>query len=80
MPGTTVRVSEAVHDRLHKLAAEKRMTMSAVLDSALAEYERKLFWAKTAAEFQSMRNDPKAWKAELEEREAWDATLADGRE
>jgi predicted transcriptional regulator len=80
MPGTTVRVSEAVHDRLHKLAAEKRMTMSAVLDSALAEYERKLFWAKTAAEFQSLRNDPKAWKAELEEREAWDATLADGRE
>ncbi len=80
MPGTTVRVSEAVHDRLHKLAAEKRMTMSAVLDSALAEYERKLFWAKTAAGFQSLRNDPKAWKAELEEREAWDATLADGRE
>ena len=80
MPGTTVRVSEAVHDRLHKLAAEKRMTMSAVLDSALAEYERKLFWAKTAAEFQSLQNDPKAWKAELEEREAWDATLADGRE
>ena len=80
MPGTTVRVSEAVHDRLHKLAAEKRMTMSAVLDSALAEYERKLFWAKTAAEFQSLRNDPKAWKAELEEREAWDSTLADGLE
>ncbi|MDO8737957.1 hypothetical protein [Candidatus Deferrimicrobium sp.] len=80
MPGTTVRVSEAVHDRLHKLAAEKRMTMSAILDSALAAYERKLFWAKAAAEFQSLRDDPKAWKAELEEREAWDATLADGRE
>ena len=80
MPGTTVRVSEAVHDRLHKLAAERRMTMSAILDSALTEYERKLFWAKTAAEFRSLRYDPKAWKAELEEREAWDATLADGLE
>jgi len=80
MPGTTVRVSEEVHDRLHKLAAEKRMTMSAVLDSALAEYERKLFWSKTADEFRALRRDSKAWEAELEEREAWDVTLADGRE
>lgn len=80
MAGTTVRISEEVHDRLHRLAAEKRATMSAVIDAALAEYERKLFWSKTAAEFKSLRNDPKAWKAELEEREAWDATLADGRE
>lgn len=80
MAGTTVRISEAVHDRLSRLAAEKRATMSAVIDSALAEYERKLFWSETAAEFQVLRKDAKAWKAELEEREAWDVTLADGRE
>ena len=54
--------------------------MSAVIESALAEYERKLFWSKTASEFQALRNNPKAWKAELEERDAWDVTLADGGE
>jgi len=80
MAGTTVRISEEVHDRLHRLATERRATMSAVIDSALAEYERKLFWSKAAAEFQSLRNDPEAWRAEFEEREAWDATLADGQE
>ena len=80
MAGTTVRISDEVHDRLHRLAAEMQATMSAVIDSALAEYERKLFWSKATADFQSLRNTPKAWKAELEEREAWDATLADGRE
>ena len=80
MAGTTVRISEEVHDRLHRLAAEKRASMSAVIESALAEYERKLFWSKTASEFQALQNKPKAWKAELDEREAWDVTLADGRE
>ena len=80
MAGTTVRISEEVRDRLHRLAAEKRASMSAVIESALAEYERKLFWLKTAAEFQALRNNPKVWKAELEEREAWDVTLTDGRE
>jgi len=54
--------------------------MSAVIDSALAEYERKLFWSKTAAEFRALRKDPRDWKAEREEHEAWDVTLADGRE
>ena len=80
MAGATVRISEEVHDRLQRLAAEKRATMSAVIESALGEYERKLFWSKAAAEFQSLRNDPKAWKAELDEREGWDVTLTDGQE
>jgi len=77
MPGTKDRAIGKVHDRLHKSAAERRMTISTALDSGLAEYERKLFWSKTAAEFQALRNDPKAWKGELEEREAWDVTLTD---
>lgn len=80
MAGTTVRISEEVHGRLHRLATERRASMNAVIESALTEYERKLFWSKTATEFQELRNNPKAWKAELEEREAWDVTLADGLE
>lgn len=80
MAGTTIRISEEVHERLHRLAAERHASMSAVIESALTEYERKLFWSKTAAEFQALRGNPKAWKAELAEREVWDATLADGQE
>ena len=45
-----------------------------------AETAREQFWAVTAAEFRALRNDPEAWKAETEEREAWNVTLADGLE
>jgi len=34
--------------------------MSAVIDSALAEYGRKLFRSKTTAEFQALQKDAKA--------------------
>lgn len=80
MASTTVRINKESHELLRRLAEETDTSMNAVLGAALAEYERRLFWLKAAAEFRALRNDPKAWKDEQEERTAWDATLADGLE
>lgn len=77
MRSGTVRISESSHRLLRRLAEETRTTMNAVLDAALADYERRLFWLKAAAEFDGLRANPKTWKREMEERAEWDETLAD---
>lgn len=37
------------------------------------------FFAEFNATFSRLRKDKRAWKKELEERRAWDATLTDGQ-
>jgi len=80
MSSTTVRISSSLHETLRQLAEETGTTMNAVLESALNEYQKRLFWSHAAAEFRALQNDPRAWDAEQRERAAWDATLADGLE
>jgi hypothetical protein len=72
-----IRVDQAVEKRLGEIAARTGDTMQEVVAAAVEEYERKLFWEQVNAEFAALRNDPKAWKQELDERAAWDATLSD---
>jgi hypothetical protein len=52
--------------------------MQAVLDEAIEHYQRDKFLDEVNAAYAALRNDPKAWKAELAERALWDKTLADG--
>ena len=54
--------------------------MQTIVDRAVEEIRRKHFWERTNAAFAALRDDPDAWKAEQEERSAWDITLADGLE
>lgn len=45
------------------------------------EYRRRQrFLEEADAAYTAIRADPEAWKAELEERAAWDQTLFDGLE
>ena len=78
MPSTTVRISPAAHDALRELAARSGEPMQTVLDRAIESYRRRRFLEDLNAAFLALREDPGAWAAELAEREAWDATLADG--
>lgn len=80
MPTTMIRVERATHQKLRELASQTGDTMPRLIAAAVEEFERKLFWEQVNDEFTSLRNDPKSWKHELEERSAWDATLADGLE
>jgi hypothetical protein len=74
----TVRINRAAHATLRSLAEETDESMTEVLDKAIEAYRRQWFLMGLNADFAKMRNNREAWKAELAEREAWDATLADG--
>ena len=52
--------------------------MNAVLEAALNEYRRRLFWAKAGQEFDDLRGDTEAWQVEQEESAIWDVAVADG--
>ena len=52
--------------------------MQAVLDKAIERYRRERFLRAANTEYEALRRDPKAWKQELQEREIWQQTTADG--
>jgi hypothetical protein len=51
--------------------------MQAVLDKAIEDYRRRCFLEEANRAFAALRKDRNAWKAEVDERRAWDSTLAD---
>jgi len=80
MPSATVRISEPAREMLRDLAAHFNEPMQLILEKAIEAYRRQCFLESTNAAFVALRADEKAWQKELEEREAWDATLTDGEE
>jgi predicted transcriptional regulator len=78
MAGATVRISEETHQTLRELAARTGQPMQAIVDQAIEDYRRRRFFDELNRAFAALRKDPKQWEEELAEREAWDATLADG--
>ena len=80
MASLTVRIDGTAHHILRELAEQMGESMQAVLTKAIEEYQRKQFLDGLNADFAVLRNNPKAWQEEREERAIWDATLADGLE
>jgi hypothetical protein len=54
--------------------------MRAILELAIDNYYRHLFFEKLNAQYAALRADEEAWAEELRERAEWDVTLADGLE
>lgn len=79
MPSLTVRIDEASHDTLRNLAKRRGESMQEVLATAIEEYRRRHFLETVNSAFAALRNNPKAWKQEKEERAAWERTLKDGQ-
>ena len=73
----TLRVSDASHEILRKLARSMGKSMSEILDQAVEDLRRKEFLEKANAAFASLKLDPEAWAQELAERRAWESTLGD---
>ncbi|MGO8792331.1 MAG: toxin-antitoxin system protein [Terriglobia bacterium] len=73
-----VRISPRSHDLLRQIAEDERQSMQSVLDRALERYRREKFLRAANADFEALRDDPRAWKEELRERELWEQTSADG--
>jgi predicted transcriptional regulator len=80
MPSATVRISDETHGVLKSLSGRTRRSMQSILDEAVREYRKKLFWEQAAQDFEALRANEPAWQAELDEQRAWDVTSADGLE
>lgn len=78
MQSSTVRIDEETRAMLRKLAEKENDSMQAVLRKALEAYRRERFLDAANRSYAALRKDRKAWKAEIEERAAWDAALLDG--
>ena len=75
---TTVRITSVTHKTLKELSKDAGQPMSEIIEKALETYRREKFWKACDEAYARLRNDPKAWAEELEERKIWEVTLADG--
>jgi len=75
---TTIRVEDATKRRVRALAEATGMRMQAVVEEAVAEYERKVFWERTNARYAELRDDGEEWGRVLDERDGEAGALPDG--
>jgi hypothetical protein len=80
MSSVNVRISEESHLVLRELSEREGISMQSLLDEAVEQLRRLKFLAQANAAFAALKADPRAWKAELEERRLWQRTLSDGTE
>ncbi len=73
----SARLSEAAREVVRRIAAESGDSMQDVLEKAIEVYRRQRFLEESNRAFAALRADPKKWKAEQQEREEWDAAVAD---
>jgi predicted transcriptional regulator len=79
MASETVRIRSETHAKLQHIAQVYGQTMPDILDEAVEALRRARMLDETNRAFDALRSDPKAWRAELAERQAWAATLGDGQ-
>ena len=77
---TTIRVTDQTQEKLRKLSHESGRSMQDVAADAVEAYRRRQILERTNAVYATMQVSPEVWREELEERAAWDNTLADGLE
>ena len=77
---TTIRVTNQARETLQQLSRITGKRQQDVVDEAVEAYRRQVLLDKANVAYATLRSDTVAWKAELTERQAWDATLDDGQE
>lgn len=78
MASAMVRVDVKFRDALRKISRETGKPAGLILQEAVEEYRRKAFFQGLSEDFARLKKNKAAWKEELRERRAWDATLMDG--
>jgi hypothetical protein len=76
----TIRISRSTHELLRDLADKSNATITAVVDEAVRDLQRKRFWADFNAACEALQADPVARADLRREDSAWEETLADGLE
>ncbi|MCT9929493.1 hypothetical protein N5079_04585 [Planotetraspora sp. A-T 1434] len=65
---TTIRVSIVTRDKIAEIAKQEGRPMTAVIDSAVADYEHKKFWQTVRQQIErTQREDPEGWADYLAE-------------
>jgi len=80
MPGATVRISDKGRRVLRELSARTGRSMQALLDEAIEQLRRRRFLEEANRAFQALRDSPRKWKQEEDERAEWEEAVADGLE
>ena len=80
MASLTTRISQPAHQKLREISRATGRPMQEILERALADYDRKLFWSQVDSAYRNLRKNPKQWKEERKERALWERTLSDGLE
>lgn len=74
----TIRVSRSTHELLRSLAEVSNTTITAVVDQAARDLQRRKFWDDFNAQCLALKADASAWADLRAEDAAWDVTIADG--
>jgi hypothetical protein len=77
---TTIRVKRKTYNGLKIIADQEHSTMQDTLDKLLEEHETKKFFEELNQSVTTLKSNPEAWTEELNERNEWEETLADGLE
>jgi predicted transcriptional regulator len=76
----SVQIRPDTEKALEELAMATGETIPNLVHRAVEELKRKEFLEGLAADFAALQSRPEEWAEELEERAAWECTLADSSE
>ena len=79
MSSSTVRISKESSNILREIATQEKKSLQTILDAAIEDYRRHRFLQEANKAYSVLKENPKNWKVELEERKQWEATLFDGQ-
>jgi len=69
----TMRVTDNAYEKLEELSEETGFSKQDLIDRAIEELSRKLFFKKVNKAYSKLRSNPKEWEEELQEREEWES-------
>jgi predicted DNA-binding protein len=72
-----IRISQRSEATLRELADHEGKSMETVLDEAVEQYRRDVFFRELDEGYARLQADSKAWQEELDERRLWDSSIAD---
>jgi len=78
MSTITVRITQKTHLELRLIAEKDGASIQNILDRLVSDYRRRTMLEEGNRAYAALREDPKAWAKELDERAIWHNTIADG--
>jgi hypothetical protein len=77
MTTSNVHVTDGTQRVLQALSEETGKSISEILDKAVEEYRRKIFFEGVDRDYRALKADPQAWSQEVQERQLFENTLMD---